>query len=76
VGVRGGGGAPDVLAVDVAAAPGPIFRTLAIELDRPGRIVVDYWTTDGERLRTESAGAATSHELFLGRLRAGRDYVF
>jgi hypothetical protein len=66
----------EVLGVAVRTEAGPIFRNLVLGLDRPSRVLVDYWTTDGDRLRVETPAAATDHELFLPRLRAGRTYSY
>jgi hypothetical protein len=56
--------------------PAPLSRTLAIGVERPSRVLVDYWESDGERLRVEASGEAEMHKLFLPRLRAGREYNY
>lgn len=65
-----------VLSVDVRSDAGPIFRTLAIELNGPARVAVDYWTSGSERLRVEAPTADSTQELFLPRLRASSQYSF
>jgi hypothetical protein len=67
---------PEVVATSVLTGQGGIFRTLSVQLDREGAVVAEYWAVDGARLQLESAGAATSHALFLPRLAADRDYAY
>lgn len=73
---REGPPAPRVVAATIATAPGPIFRTLAVELDAEAHVVVDYGVPGGERLRTGSRAPAPVHEMFLGRLRPDREYTY
>jgi hypothetical protein len=67
---------PEVVATSVLAGQGGIFRSLAVELDRAGAVVVEYWSADGARLRTESLGEGAAHEIFLPRLAPERDYAY
>lgn len=67
---------PRVIAAVVVDEGGPIFRSLEVTLDRPGPLMVDYWTGGGPRLRIRADEAASEHQVFLGRLRAGRTYGY
>lgn len=56
-------------------APAPLVRTIAVTLDRPAEVTLEYWTNGGPRLRLR-APAAEQHELLLTRLRPGRRYDY
>lgn len=68
--------APRVNDASVLHDGGPIFRSLAVELDRPGGVLVDYWAEDTPRLRIREDALRARHELFLPRLRADHTYRF
>src|SRR6478672_11470466 len=57
------------------ATPGPFARSLDLELSRPADVAVEYWTTDGPRLRVDSP-VSSRHVVPLTRLRAGRTYTY
>ena len=65
-----------VTAATVTEAGSPIFRTLSVDLDGPGGVVVDYWTENASRLRITSEADTSTHELFIPRLRAASLYNF
>ena len=51
---------PEVLTTAVSNGRAGIFRTLSVQLDRPGAVVAEYWASDGARLRVQSAEEAAS----------------
>jgi len=66
--------APAVVSASLAT-PGPFARSLDLELSRPADVAVEYWTTDGPRLRVDSP-VSSRHVVPLTRLRAGRTYTY
>lgn len=67
---------PRVIAVDIDMAPAPLVRRLTVALDQPHGSAVEYWSTDGPRLRVSSPVEQGTHTLTLARLRAGRTYQY
>jgi len=71
-----GDGIPDVQSVAVVDTAGPIFRSLAVELDGVGDVEVFYEPIDGGRtLRVRSFGR-TSHDVLMPRLMADTTYGY
>ena len=68
--------AASVTSATVADAGSPIFRTLSVNLDGPSAVVVDYWTENATRLRIRSDANASTHQLWVPRLRAASTYDF
>lgn len=64
----------DVINLGVAPTA-PLVRTLHVSLGRIAPLSVDYWTTDGPRLRVRSDSAAI-HDVAFTRLRPARQYQF
>ncbi|HEX9710879.1 MAG TPA: hypothetical protein VGB42_13050, partial [Candidatus Thermoplasmatota archaeon] len=67
---------PEITGVTVTDDGGPIFRAIAVDLDRAGGIVVDYAADGAPSLRVEDDAPGDRHELFLPRLRAGHTYRY
>lgn len=63
-----------VLGLDVVPNA-PLVRTLHVSLGQVAPLTVDYWTTDGPRLRVRSDTGA-EHDIVFTRLRANRRYQF
>lgn len=55
------------------SAPAPLVRAVHVSLGFPASLTVDYWTTDGPRLRVRS-DSGTEHDILFTRLRPGRSY--
>lgn len=66
---------PNITSVSVDAT-GPLLRSLSVQLDNPGPIVVNYTGASGTRLSVISSAAVTDHHILLPRLRAETRYVY
>jgi hypothetical protein len=65
---------PTVLSA-VVSSPSPLTRTLDLEFSRSTPVTVEYWSTDGPRLRVSSPDGVL-HSLSLTRLRADHRYQY
>jgi hypothetical protein len=65
-----------VSSASIDNSAGPIFRTLALSLDGPALVEVDYWADDLPRLRIHSTAPASAHTIPLARLRPNRRYAY
>ena len=65
---------PRVLSAELSA-PAPFVRTLALELDRPADVTLEYWTEGDPHFRVQ-ATASPSASLVLTRLRPRRSYQY
>ena len=65
---------PKLTVLDLTiSAPAPLVRNLHVSLGVPAALTVDYWTTDGPRLRVRS-DSGVEHDVLFTRLRPGRTY--
>jgi Arylsulfotransferase (ASST) len=62
------------MSITVLPAAG-LVQPMRIQFPRPRAVTLDYWTTDGPRLRVTSA-ADRAHDLLLTRLRPDRTYRY
>lgn len=68
---------PSVASAVVIDTAGPIFRSVNITLDKPGRVEVFYTpVAGGQVLRISADSVATSHNVLMPRLRASTAYKF
>ena len=67
--------APAITTVTVAT-PGPLMRTLTVELDRPGAVTVIYGDGSGSELEIERSEPLREHSILMSRLAPSSQYSF
>lgn len=65
-----------IVTVTSGGSPTALVQSLDVVLDAEGGVEIDYWTTDGPRLRVARTTPGAIHQVSLHRLRAGSTYDF
>jgi hypothetical protein len=65
----------DSIELSIETHDPPNVLTLRLRLDRAAAVEVEYWRSEGERLRVQ-AEAGAEHAILLSRLRAGSTYEY